>query len=248
MKVGTAFGSSGLFLWIEVVQTGILREKFIELKDEFRQVSTGNSRFVTAILPLLIFLILDNVWQFRSAAYISLFSGILLAVLDLYRGRKIVYSLGGFVLLGVAIVLVAKSGRAGSVLLPSIGSNGIISILCILSLVFRRPLVAWTSYFARHFPLQWYWHPKVRPAYSEVTFLWAFFFGARALWQLSLSGSHNTAVVSFFSLLTGWPSTLVLLVISYLYGIWRLRKLGGPGVDEFRRGDPPPWQGQKRGF
>lgn len=231
-----------------MVQTGILREKFIELKDEFRQVSSGNSRLTATVLPLFIFLILHHIWKYRPAACISLFSGILLAVRDLYRGRRIAYSLGGCVLLGITIALVAKSGRAGSVLLPAIGFNGIIAILCILSLMAHRPLVAWTSYSARHFPLQWYWHRRVRPAYSEVTLLWFFFFGARALLQFSFSGSHNTAVVSFFSLLTGWPSTVTLLVISYLYGIWRLRKLGGPGVDEFKRGDPPPWKGQKRGF
>lgn len=248
MKAGTAFCSSGLFLRIEVVHTGILWEKFIELKDEFRQVSSGNSRFAGMVLPLLIFLVLNHFWNIRPAAFISLLTGVLLSVRDLNRGRKIAYSLGGLALLGVTIALVAKSGRAGSVLLPAIGSNGIISILCIFSLTFRRPLVAWTSYSARHFPLQWYWHPRVRPAYSEVTFLWAFFFGVRALWQFSISGSHNAAVVSFFSLLTGWPSTLVLLVISYLYGIWRLKKLGGPGVEEFKRNAPPPWKGQKRGF
>jgi hypothetical protein len=39
-----------------------------------------------------------------------------------------------------------------------------------------------------------------------------------------------------------------VLAVSYVYGIWRLRKLGGPGVEEFESGKEPPWDGQTRGF
>jgi len=39
-----------------------------------------------------------------------------------------------------------------------------------------------------------------------------------------------------------------LLVISYLYGTWRLRHLKGPSVEEFKAGAEPPWTGQRRGF
>ena len=35
---------------------------------------------------------------------------------------------------------------------------------------------------------------------------------------------------------------------SFLYGIWRLNDLGGPGVHEYKEGKEPPWEGQNRGF
>jgi len=38
------------------------------------------------------------------------------------------------------------------------------------------------------------------------------------------------------------------LVISYVYGLWRLHRLGGPGVDEFVGGVEPPWKAQTKGF
>jgi hypothetical protein len=38
------------------------------------------------------------------------------------------------------------------------------------------------------------------------------------------------------------------LVISYIYGTWRLKYLRGPSVEEFRAGAEPPWTGQRRGF
>jgi hypothetical protein len=49
-------------------------------------------------------------------------------------------------------------------------------------------------------------------------------------------------------LFTGWPGTVVLLILTYLYGTWRLARLGGPSVAEFHAGTPPPWTGQRRGF
>ena len=48
--------------------------------------------------------------------------------------------------------------------------------------------------------------------------------------------------------LRGKTLLILLLVASYLYGLWRLQRLNGPSVEEFRSGAEPPWQGQKRGF
>jgi len=46
----------------------------------------------------------------------------------------------------------------------------------------------------------------------------------------------------------GLPFTIAILVISYIYGIWRLRTLKGPGIDEFMEAKEAPYRGQTRGF
>ncbi len=60
----------------------------------------------------------------------------------------------------------------------------------------------------------------------------------------------NNAVENFvwFNTLIGFPLLIGVLTISYIYGIWRLRRLGGPGVDEFIDQKEPPYKGQTRGF
>jgi hypothetical protein len=88
----------------------------------------------------------------------------------------------------------------------------------------------------------------VRPAYSEVTLAWTIFFGLRLLLQLFLFQQKAAQALGWVQLLSGWPALIVLLIGSYLYGIWRLGNLKGPSVEEFKTGAPPPWQGQKRGF
>ena len=121
-------------------------------------------------------------------------------------------------------------------------------MVCLLSVILRRPMVAWTSHLARGWPLKWYWHPRVRPAYSEVTWLWAGFFAIRLLLQVALFRGAAPELLAVANVAMGWPTTSVLLVVSYLFGTWRLKNLNGPSVEEFKRGSEPPWTGQQRGF
>lgn len=88
----------------------------------------------------------------------------------------------------------------------------------------------------------------MRPAYSQVTWLWVVFFSIRLVLQIVFFREADTGGLALLNVLTGWPATLVLLVASYLYGSWRLGNLGGPSVEEFKAGSPPPWTGQRRGF
>jgi UPF0716 family protein affecting phage T7 exclusion len=74
------------------------------------------------------------------------------------------------------------------------------------------------------------------------------FFAIRLLLQASLFQEQATGLLAVVNVVTGWPATLVLLIISYLYGTWRLRNLSGPSVQEFQTKAEPPWTGQRRGF
>jgi len=58
----------------------------------------------------------------------------------------------------------------------------------------------------------------------------------------------TSAGLFLINTLLGFPVTIAVLVLSYVYGIWRLKQLGGPGIDEFRAHAPKPWRGQTRGF
>ncbi len=148
----------------------------------------------------------------------------------------------------LAVVIALLSGRAEGFFIPGIVSGAISVLLSLVSVLAGRPMVAFTSALARRWPLKWYWHPKVRPAYSEVTWLWFLFFALRMLLQFSLFQGSSANLLGIVQLLTGWPATILLLIGSYIYGTWRLRNLGGPSVDEFKSGAEPPWKGQQRGF
>ena len=226
-----------------MTQTGKLRE----LLEEFRLV-LGKGSLLDAILPPVIFLIINGIFGFQAAMWTSLGLAVLIAALRLWRGQSLLYALAGIGSVGLALGIVWLLGRSEGYFLPNLVSGGMTLALALVSLLIRRPFVAWTSFIARRWPLEWYWHPKVRPAYTEVTIVWTIFFAARLLWQYSLYQAQAASQLAFVNALMGWPALIVLLVFSYLYGTWRLGNLNGPSVEELRKQVPPPWVGQKRGF
>ena len=222
--------------------------KVRELVEEFRLVFTGRSNLIDSIVPPVIFLIINALLGFEYAMWGSLAIALLITVVRLGRRQSLRYALGGVGGVILAIVITQLLGRAEGYFLPGMFTGGLTVIGCLVSVIAGRPLVAWTSYIARRWPLDWYWHPKVRPAYNEVTLAWAVFFAIRLGLQWSLFQEQAAGLLGIIQVVTGWPTTIALLVVSYLYGTWRLRHLKGPSVEEFKAGAEPPWTGQQRGF
>jgi hypothetical protein len=218
-----------------------------ELLEEFRSVA-GKVGLLDTILPPLLFLLLNNFASFQMAMAGALTTAVVIAFVRLRRKQSLLYALAGLGSVGLAIALAFLLGRSEGFFLPDIVNGGLTIGLALVSLIIRKPMVAWTSYLARRWPLEWYWHSRVRPAYSEVTLAWLVFFILRLAWQVALFQGQDVSRLALVNVLTGWPATILLLIFSYLYGTWRLSRLSGPSVEEFRRNSPAPWQGQRRGF
>jgi hypothetical protein len=223
-------------------------DKAREILEELRMVLAGRSSFLDSLLPPLFFVLLNLIWGVQVAIWASLGLAVLIAIYRLFRRQTLLYALGGAGGVALAAGVAYLLGRAEGFFLPTIISGAITVLLCLVSVLAGRPIVAFTSFIARRWPLNWYWHPKVRPAYSEVTWMWVLFFGLRLLLQLFLFQEEAASLLGVVQFLTGWPATIILLIASYLYGTWRLRNLGGPSVEEFKSGAEPPWEGQQRGF
>ena len=220
--------------------------KFAELRDEFRTVLSA--RLVDALLPPLLFLIANAIWGLKVAMWAALASSILLGIRRIRRNESLTYGLFGVFSVLLAIGLVTLLGRAESFFLPGLLSGALTVALCFLSLLVKRPLTAWSSFITRRWELAWYWHPQVRPAYTETTLLWTLFFGLKLWWQLALYQGGDANSLAWVQPMTGFPALVLLLIITYIYGTWRLRNLQGPSVDEFKQNLPAPWLGQQRGF
>lgn len=224
------------------------QSKSRELLEELRTVFAGRSFFLDVILPPLLFLLVNGLAGFQAAMWSALALSVVIATLRIARKQSLTYALAGVGSVAVAIAIVWVLGKSQGFFLPGLVSGSMTLILIFVSLVFRRPLVAWTSFIARRWTLEWYWHPQVRPAYSETTLAWGIFFAARLVLQYSVYQSEDVTLLALTNFITGWPFTILLLVLTYLYGTWRLAQLRGPSVEEFKNNTPPPWQGQRRGF
>lgn len=223
-------------------------DKFRELVEEFRTVFTGRSNLIDSILPPIAFVIVNAALGLSHAVWSSLAVALFITAFRLLRRQPLRYAFGGLGGVALAGLIAWQLGRAEGYFLPGFVTGILTVVACVVSVLLGRPLVAWTSFVARRWPLDWYWHPRVRPAYNEVTCFWAVFFVFRLLFQLSLFQRASAGLLAAVNLLTGWPATVILLVVSYLYGTWRLRNLRGPGIQEFKAGAAPPWEGQRQGF
>jgi hypothetical protein len=219
-----------------------------ELVEEFRTVFTGRGNLIDTILPPIVFVALNALASFEVALWGALGIALLFSTVRLVRRQQVRYALGGLGGVALAVLIAQLVGRAEGFFLPNILSGVGTILLMLISLIAGRPLVAWTSYLARRWPRDWYWHPRVRPAYSEVTWLWLLVFVLRVGLQWAVYQRQEPTLLALTNLATGWPTTILLLVVSYLYGTWRLRSLAGPSVEEFKANVEPPWTGQRRGF
>jgi hypothetical protein len=222
--------------------------KVRELTEEFRTVFVGRSNMADSIVPPILFVAINALAGLQYAVWSSLAVALLITVVRLVRRDPIRNALGGFGAVLLAVLVARLLGRAEGYLLPAIVTGGLTFVVCVVSVLAGRPMVAWTSHLARRWPLRWYWHPRVRPAYDEVTWMWALFFATRWALQLALFQGAAPGFLAIANVAMGWPATIVLLAVSYLYGTWRLRGLRGPSVKEYKEGAEPPWTGQSRGF
>jgi hypothetical protein len=223
-------------------------DKLSEILEELRMVLSGRSNLLDSLLPPIFFVLLNAIWGMQVAIWASLGLAMVIAIYRLFKRQSLLYTLGGAGGVALAAAVAYLLGRAEGFFLPTIITGAVTVLLCLVSVLLGRPIVAFTSFVARRWPLDWYWHPKVCPAYSEVTWMWVVFFGLRLLLQLNLFQQEAANLLGIVQFLTGWPATILLLIASYLYGTWRLRNLGGPSVEEFKSGAEPPWEGQQRGF
>jgi hypothetical protein len=225
-----------------------MMNKLTELLHELRAVVVGDRNLIDVIVPPALFVILANGPGFNYAVWGALALAVLLMAWRLARRQAYLSAVGGVLGVLLAIVVARVLDRDEGFFLPGIAIGMGTVLLAFLSILLKRPMVAWTSQLARRWPRAWYWHPQVRPAYTEVTWFWLAFFLLRVILQLNLFQAQEAGQLAGLNFLLGWPATLLLLVVSYLYGTWRLRHLRGPSVAEFEQNVEPPWQGQRRGF
>ena len=222
--------------------------KINELLQEIKSVFSGRIPLLDVILPPLLFTLLNELFPLQISLLIALISAGAFLAYRAWKKQALGYTLSGAAITALAGILAWVSQSPKGFFLPGVITSGITFLLALVSIIAQRPLAGFSSHLTRGWPLDWYWHPKVRPAYNQVTWGWMLFFGLQFGIQgyFFLEGSASS--LGIIQLLTGWPALIVVLVASYLYGQWRLGKLGGPGVDEYLNQDPPPWEGQKRGF
>ncbi|MFO8068637.1 MAG: DUF3159 domain-containing protein [Alkalibacterium sp.] len=203
---------------------------------------------IDALFPPFIFFLSNQLFSLEFASGITLLYLLLLIIYRIVKRhtKKYVFVGVGGVLLSIGFSFL--SGDAINYYIPGLITTGLIAISCVVSLIIHRPLAALISHLTRGWPINWYLRDDIRPAYRNVTILWAVYFLLKLLIQGSLFLSGEFSLYFYVNTILGWPMNILLLILTYVLGIKGLRKLSGPSVEEFLNEEKPPFEGQKKGF
>jgi hypothetical protein len=222
--------------------TNLTKDIISELKS-FIKGST-----MDALIPPILFMIMQNLFTLSVAALVAIGSAGILFLYRLFKKEKWQYAIIGFVGVAIASGFAYIAGNAKNYFLPDIIGAIFTFSISLISVVAKKPLAAWVSHLTRGWTIDWFWRKDIKPAYQEVTLFWTFFFFLRLVILISVFTSGNTLILFVSNFILGFPTTILILTISYIYGIWRLKTLKGPGIDEYNDNKEPPWHGQRKGF
>jgi len=232
------------FGWVKINMN-----KIKEIQEELKQVFSGKTiKIWDSIIPLVAFLVINQAFSLNYAVILSIVSGLFFLVYRLLLKEKLAYALAGLAAVAIAAGMAYLSNSGAAFFIPGLIAGVITVVLCFGSVALKKPLAAWSSKLTRRWPKNWYKLDKIRPAYSEVTIFWGIAFGLRTLLEIWLLLQNAINAAGAVKIFLGWPYTIAILIASYFYGTWRLKSLGGPGVEEFNNNTPPPWKGQLKGF
>jgi hypothetical protein len=217
-----------------------------EIKSELILVFTGQS--LDVLLPPIIFYISYRFFSLSTALLVAITIGLYFFIHRLRRKENIWYALLGLFGVIFASLLSYMSNNASNFFLPDIILSLSLILLTIVSIIKKRPIAAYVSHITRGWDLQWFYRKDILPAYLEVSYGWLFFFIARLIVEINLYLSQDIALLTISNIILGLPVTILVLTLSYAYGIFRLRQLKGPGIDEFMEGKEAPYRGQIKGF
>ncbi|MBN2222417.1 MAG: DUF3159 domain-containing protein [Vallitaleaceae bacterium] len=219
------------------------------IKDVLSEVKAfvkGNT--LDALLPPLIFVLMSNIISIEIASVSAIGVALMAFLYRLYKRQSGVYAIGGLVGVILASGFALLAGSAKDYFIPDLIGGVFLLLLCLMSLMVKKPLAAWISHLTRGWTKSWFWRTDILPAYQEVTIFWSLFISIRLLILLSVYFTGEAWIMFLSNILLGFPATLLVLMVSYIYGIWRLKKLRGPGIDEYDQKVLPPWRGQTKGF
>jgi len=217
-----------------------------EILEELNSVLKGKT--LDALLPPLLFVLIQSRTSLVNAILFAIMVSLVMGGVRLLRRQSATYALGGLVTVLIASGFALFADNASNYYLPGILSTTFLLILMLISLLLDRPLAAFVSHLTRGWTLAWFWRSDIKPAYREVTWFWASMFALNAglQWFFYLQG--DLIQLAWITTLLGLPFTIFILIVTYVYGLWRLSRLGGPGIEEFNQHKEPPFKGQTRGF
>ncbi|MDQ3630284.1 MAG: DUF3159 domain-containing protein [Actinomycetota bacterium] len=170
----------------------------------------------------------------KPAALAALALAVLIMAYRLAKKQDVTYAFGGVFGTGIAVAIALKTGDTEGFFWPKVLTNTLIFLGLAGSVLFKRPAIGFLMETVMQVPSKWWQHPRVRPALSEWTMVWALSAAIKAVVYLVLILAGREGWLLGVSVAFGYPLTAFLAFGGYVYIRARLKRLGAPGMDAFR--------------
>lgn len=180
----------------------------------------GLTGLVSATLPVLVLIPVNNVWGLGPALAAALGVSLAISLWRLARKETLQPAISG--LLGVAICAAIAwfTGDAKGYFLYGIWMSLVLFIVAVVSIIARWPLVGVVWKGLNGDDMGWRAVPKARRAYALATAGWAAVFIARFIVQRALYDADQTTTLGIVRILMGWPLTGIVTILT----VWMVRR------------------------
>ncbi|NBY51610.1 MAG: DUF3159 domain-containing protein [Actinobacteria bacterium] len=187
----------------------------------------GKKGLLDSGLPALIFLVIFNVTKdVQQAAYGALALSLILTIVRLARRETIQHAISGVIGVAICAWLSNRTGKAEDFYLPGLWTNAIYSVVYLVSIIVRWPIIGVIIGPLLEENLRWRKDPIRTKVYVKATWLWVGMFAVRLLVQYPLYVSGNVNVLGTARLVMGYP-----LFIATAWATWIVIK-NGPKLRE----------------
>ena len=192
----------------------------------------GLTGLVSATLPVLVLIPVNNVWGLGPALVAALGVALAISLWRLARKETLQPAFSG--LLGVAICagIAWFTGDAKGYFLYGIWMSLVLFIVAIVSIILRWPLVGVVWKGLNGEDMGWRTVPRARRSYAYATAGWATVFIARFAVQRALYDADATTTLGIVRILMGWPLTGIVTLLT----IWMVRRANA-AVEEAQGSD-----------
>jgi hypothetical protein len=190
------------------------------LRDRRAMLDTG--------LGPLAFVIVNAVAGLHAAAAVAVGISMVLMVERLIRRRPVINAVGGLLGTGLAVFIALRTGKVEGYFVPRALYQAALAVVFAVSVLVRRPVVAYIAAGLYRAPAGWSADPRVRRACGEVSLAWSALFALRATIYGILIALGEAGWLAAASIIMGWPAFLGLMWGSYRYTPRRLAQLGAP--------------------
>ncbi|HMG28859.1 MAG TPA: DUF3159 domain-containing protein [Jiangellaceae bacterium] len=193
----------------------------IATRDRFRAGDAlSPSAFLDAGLPLALFTAVYAAAgrDLAIALWAAVGAGAVLGVLRLIRREPLQNVVAGFVGLGLAVFVAARTGRAEDVFLPGLLINVGYGTAYLVSILVRWPLLGVFVGLVTGQGTSWRRDPALLRAYTLASALWVAMFALRLAVQvpLYLAGEEQLGWLAGARLVMSWPLFLLVAYLSWL--------------------------------